>query len=71
MRHATGGASIREVADRTGLNRETVRRYMRHGRPGAKFLALFCRAYDVDANRLLMVEDDQSRPRIAPRDGKR
>ena len=55
LRAAAGQCSLREVADRTRANSETVRRYMRDGNPNAKFLARFCQEFSVSADWLLGV----------------
>src|ERR1051326_6097362 len=50
------GLTIVEVSQKTGYNHETVRRYMRDGLPGAEFLKVFCDAYGVSSDWLLLVK---------------
>lgn len=53
LRWAARGCSVREVARRTRMNPETVRRYMRGSVPTVWFVIEFCRAYGVSADWLL------------------
>lgn len=51
-----GDRSVKQVAAATGLNPETVRRYLRGQAPSAEFLAALCRAYGVNGHWLLTGE---------------
>jgi transcriptional regulator with XRE-family HTH domain len=53
LQDISGGLSFSEVARRTGVNRETARRYLTHGKPSAEFLARFCDAFGVQGTWLL------------------
>lgn len=46
--------TIASLADETGFNRETVRRYLSRGRPSAEFVRVLCEAKGVSANWLLL-----------------
>lgn len=47
--------TCREIAERTGVHPETVRRYVTIGRPSAFFVAALCRAFSVYPSWLLGV----------------
>lgn len=47
------GLSFREVADITGLNAETIRRYVRGADPSVAFITRLCEAFDLSAEWLL------------------
>lgn len=53
MLTVVGRSTFRAVADATGLNSETVRRYMQGQAPSVEFLAALCSVYDVNAQWLL------------------
>lgn len=53
MKKAARGCNLREIAHRTQANSETVRRYLRDGNPGVRFLARFCDEFRVSADWLL------------------
>ncbi len=54
MNDTADGLTNAAVADRTGFNQETVRRYLISGPPGAEFLRAFCKAFNVSADWLLL-----------------
>lgn len=56
LRVASGVCSLREIGARTGANWETVRRYLKEGKVSGRFLAAFCRAYNVTPDWLLFGE---------------
>jgi transcriptional regulator with XRE-family HTH domain len=47
------GLTFRQIAARTRMNPETVRRYMRYGNPCIKFIYRFCQAFGTSADALL------------------
>lgn len=53
LAHAVGNATYRHLADMTGANSETVRRYMNGCEPSAEFLTSICRATGVSGHWLL------------------
>lgn len=53
LRMAADGKSFRKLAQVTGLNAETVRRYMQGQTPSVLFLSNFCTSLGVSANWLL------------------
>ena len=61
MEQATFGFTYQQVSELTGLNRETVRRAFRTGRPSHKLVEALCRNLDLDAQWLLTGEGLQSR----------
>lgn len=54
--------TCREIAEKTGVHPETVRRYVTVGRPSAFFVAALCRAFSVYPSWLLGVA--QATPRL-------
>lgn len=54
IRIATGGRTVREVADAIGMHHETVRRYLQGHTPSADFLARICEVYRVPGTWLLL-----------------
>lgn len=56
LRIAVRGDSARQVADRVGMNPETVRRYLNGISPSAEFLTAICRVYGVLGTWLLCSE---------------
>lgn len=57
-----GDRTYRALADITGLNSETVRRYMQGQSPSVEFLASICAAMGVSANWLLMGQGPMRAP---------
>lgn len=55
LRAAAGSDTAAVIAARTGSNHETVRRYLSGAAPKARFIAVFCAAYQVSADWLLCV----------------
>ncbi len=53
LRDVFGTMSIRDIADATGHNHETVRRFMASGSPSVAFLVDTSRAYGVSVDWLL------------------
>lgn len=54
MRLAVGeDSTYRQVADRTGANAESVRRYMQGNAPSVEFVVSLCRCFGVSADWLL------------------
>lgn len=53
LEHARGGLSFRELADMTGSNQESVRRYHRFGQPSFEYVVRFCEALEISPNWLL------------------
>jgi transcriptional regulator with XRE-family HTH domain len=53
LRQVAHGLSLRQVAEQTRTNSETVRRYMRSGKPCVRFLARFCEEFGVSADVIL------------------
>lgn len=51
---AAGSKTYRQLGDATGLNSETVRRYMQGHTPSVDFLASVCAALDINAQWLLV-----------------
>jgi transcriptional regulator with XRE-family HTH domain len=49
-----GGRTAREVAERTGVHPETVRRYMGGMTPSVEFVAAICREFGVSGDWLLL-----------------
>ncbi|MEN0020083.1 MAG: helix-turn-helix transcriptional regulator [Planctomycetota bacterium] len=49
-----GNQSFREIARQTGLNAETVRRYMQGQAPSAEFLVALCKTLGINAEWLLL-----------------
>ncbi|MFG0275287.1 MAG: helix-turn-helix domain-containing protein [Phycisphaerales bacterium] len=47
------GLSFRELAECTGLNAETIRRYVRGADPSVAFIARLCEVFDLSAEWLL------------------
>ena len=47
------GLSFREVAELTGLNAETIRRYVRGADPSVAFIARLCEVFELSAEWLL------------------
>ena len=47
---AAPGLNFNDLEAHTGVHHETVRRYLRKGEPSFRFLAAFCRAFDVSAD---------------------
>lgn len=60
--HASRGRLIRDIAERTGTNPETVRRYLSTGVPSAEFLAAFARAFGVSGDWLLGLQEAERKP---------
>lgn len=54
LRAAAGPRMFSKLAELTECNSETVRRYMRHGKPSAYFMARICRALDISPEWLFM-----------------
>ena len=54
LRIAAGTRSYRQMGDLTGMNHETVRRYMLGHAPSAEFLAATCDALEINAQWLLV-----------------
>lgn len=48
MRAAAGDLTVRALAEATGHNPETVRRYMNGQQPSIEFLAALCRRFDLN-----------------------
>ena len=61
MEQATFGFTYQQLSQLTGLNRETVRRAFRTGRPSHKLVEALCRKLDLDAQWLLTGEGLQRR----------
>ena len=53
MQMLLGEMTYKSVADLTGTNQETVRRYMQGQTPSVEFLAALCRRLDLNAHWLL------------------
>lgn len=53
LERLVGGLSNAEVARRTGVHSESVRRYRRGAEPSARFLAAVCEAFGVSGDWLL------------------
>ncbi len=53
LNRIAGQASFRSIGEKTGLNAETVRRYMKGQSPSVEFVAAFCKSYDVNEAWLL------------------
>jgi len=47
LQEVVGLRSFRSVSDASGVHCETVRRYLRHGRPSIFFVASLCRAMNI------------------------
>ncbi|HVZ93998.1 MAG TPA: hypothetical protein VG797_05770 [Phycisphaerales bacterium] len=54
LRAVLGNRTYRAIAELTGQNDETVRRYMQGGAPSTEFLATLCTKFDLSAQWLLM-----------------
>lgn len=54
LQAAVGEMTYRQLAELTGANAETVRRYMQGQPPAVEFLAAVCRAFGVSGDWLLM-----------------
>jgi len=67
LRTAARRSTYSEIAQRTGQDSETVRRYFRTGRPTVSFLAVFCREYGVRADWLLEGTNLELTPAQPPR----
>jgi hypothetical protein len=50
---AAGNRNFRVIADLTECHPETVRRYLRKGKPSAYFIARMCRAFTVSSEWVL------------------
>ncbi len=48
------GITIADIARLTDCNAETVRRFVRQGKPSAVFLARFCREYRISPDWLIL-----------------
>lgn len=76
LRSAARGRTCREIGELTGTNAETVRRYLRTGRPCVRFLAAFCEAFELDLDWALFGRGrstghpDRERPLGRPRAAK-
>jgi len=55
------GLSFRELAEVTGLNAETIRRYVRGADPSVAFVTRLCDAFDLSAEWLLHGRGPQDR----------
>lgn len=55
LREAVAGDTLIEVSRCKGINRETVRRHLRDGRPSLEFVVQICRLYGANADWLLGV----------------
>ncbi|HBS28770.1 MAG TPA: hypothetical protein DEB06_04815 [Phycisphaerales bacterium] len=53
MKAAAGSMTFRALAEVTGQNAETVRRYMQGQAPSVEFLAALCRRFDLSAQWLI------------------
>jgi transcriptional regulator with XRE-family HTH domain len=53
LRQAVGGRTFRHVAELTGVNHESVRRYLSGQTPSVEFLAALCKALSVNSDWLL------------------
>lgn len=60
------GLSFRQVAQLTGTNAETTRRYLKSGRPSIEFVTSLCQAMNVSADWLLC-GDQESADRVQVR----
>ena len=54
LKDAVGPISYADLADRTGYNRETVRRFMRGGTPSVGFVVAVSVEFDCSLNWLLL-----------------
>jgi hypothetical protein len=54
LEQARGGLSFRELAELTGTNQESVRRYHRFGQPSFEYVLRFCEALEISPNWLLL-----------------
>ncbi|MGE0365678.1 MAG: helix-turn-helix domain-containing protein [Phycisphaerales bacterium] len=57
MDELLGTLTYREVAERTGLNHESIRRQLLAGRPSVESVVLLCRAFGVSADWILGVHE--------------
>jgi transcriptional regulator with XRE-family HTH domain len=53
LRRIADGLTFREIAECTGMNPETVRRYMRGGNPCIRFVFRFCQEFGTSADAVL------------------
>jgi len=53
LNDAAGDRTFRAIAELTGQNHETVRRYMQGAAPSVDFVSAFCERLGLNANRLL------------------
>lgn len=54
LNEVVGTASTVEIEKKTGVHRESVRRYVKHGPPSAEFVKAICDSYKVSADWLLL-----------------
>jgi hypothetical protein len=63
LRIGSGVCSLREIGNRTGVSWETARRYLKTGKGvSGRFLAAFCRSYNVAPDWLLFGEGPMRKP---------
>lgn len=55
------GLAYREIANRIGMNHETVRRMFNGGTPSAEFLGGLCKHFHIDADWLLLNRGSRKR----------
>ncbi|GEM_PF-4642813 len=64
IRVATKGQNTREVSYTTGVNRESVRRYLKGGKPSVEFIRQVCLRYNVLADWLILGEGPRTREEL-------
>lgn len=54
LEQARSGLSFRELAEMTGTNQESIRRYHRFGHPSFEYVLRFCVALEISPNWLML-----------------